>query len=93
MESPGSLPKIPTVVLRLMPFARGHFGQKLLHFGRVGNELAVEVAGIPVDQHAAEIEDSDRSSGRSVFWGQSRAFLRAIFRAYLANKIKALNRA
>jgi hypothetical protein len=54
-------------ILHLMPFAGGHLSQESLHFRGVGNQLAVEVAGVPVDQHAAEIEDRHGRPGEGVF--------------------------
>ena len=44
-------------IMRGVPLRRAHFGQELLHRGLVAVEqLAVEMTGIPVQQHPAEIE-------------------------------------
>jgi len=53
---------VAAVILHRVPFPRGHLGQESLHLGGVGDQLAVEVAGVPIDQHAAEIEDHDGGS-------------------------------
>ena len=74
------LGRIAAVILHHVPLPRGHLGQEPLHLGRVGDELAVEVARVPVDQHAAEVEDHDGGSGRGTFRGQNQAFSQSGFR-------------
>src|SRR5262249_49366286 len=44
-------------ILLLVPFLRAHRGEEILHCASIGEELAVEVARVPVDEDAAEIED------------------------------------
>src|ERR1700728_3331124 len=39
-----------------MPVTGADRGEKLLHVGRVGEQLPVHVPRIPVDQHPAEVE-------------------------------------
>ena len=80
--------EIAAMVLRLVPFAGGHFGQESLHLRGVRNELAVEVARVPVDQHAAEIEHRHGGAGRGLFRGHFQAFFAVIFIINLVNKIK-----
>ena len=47
----------PTCVLPGVPLRRAHVPQERLHGHLVTEQRAIEVAGIPVDEHAAEIED------------------------------------
>ena len=49
-------PRSPRVLVRV-PFGRGDLGQERLHLVRVVEELPVQVARIPVDKDAPEIED------------------------------------
>ena len=68
------------MVLQPVPFAGGHLGQESLHLRGIGNQLAVEVAGVPVDQHAAQVEDRDGGLGKGLFWGQNRGLSEGDFR-------------
>ncbi len=57
-------------VLLLVPLDGAYLGEEILHRRFVaGEQLAVEVARIPVDQHAAEIEDDDAAAWRRVRHG------------------------
>lgn len=48
-------------VLLAVPSRRGDLGEELLHSLFVAREqLAIQMARIPVDQHAAEVEDRGR---------------------------------
>ena len=58
-------------------------------FRGVGNQLAVEVARVPVDQHAAEIEHAPSGKGL-VLRAKTGPFFGRIFRANLPNKISHL---
>ena len=40
-----------------VPFARTDAGEEILAFAIVGNQLAIERARIPADQHIADVED------------------------------------
>jgi hypothetical protein len=81
------LSRIATLVLRPMPLRGGHGGEEALHFVRLRDQLAVEVAGVPVEQHAAQVEDRDRRPRRGRFWGsfggQFDAFSGRVFPANL----------
>ena len=58
-----------------------HGGQEALHFLGIGDQLAIEVAGVPVEQHAAHVEDRDRGRRMGLIPG---LFRRAIFGAFSA---------
>ena len=59
-QQAGAFGKRPAGVLATVPFVRADGGEKMLHRCLVaGEQLAVEVTGIPVDQDAAEIEHND----------------------------------
>ena len=44
-------------VLVCVPLRRGHLGEERLHLVRVIEQLPVQVARIPIDEDAPEIED------------------------------------
>jgi hypothetical protein len=44
-------------VVRLVPFERADPREEVLHLLFVVEELAVEVARVPVDEHAPDVED------------------------------------
>ena len=46
-------------VLPLVPLARANLREELLHRGFVGEKLAIQVARVPVEQHAAQVEHDD----------------------------------
>ncbi len=54
--------RISAAVLYLVPLPGRHGGQETLHFRRVRDELAVEVPGVPIEQHAAHVENRDRGA-------------------------------
>ena len=57
LQQAGAFGKGPAGILAAVPFVRADGGEEMLHRRLVaGEQLAVEVAGIPVDQNAAEIE-------------------------------------
>src|SRR3990167_1720687 len=78
------------MVLHLVPLGGGHRGEETLHFLGIGDQLAVEVARVPVEQDTAHIEDRDRRRFRGCFCGQSETFPAAVGRDNLANKINWL---
>jgi len=53
----GGLRKGHTAVVSGMPLRRADLGQEALHLGFVSEQLAVEVTGVPVEQHAADVKD------------------------------------
>ena len=53
------LGRVAAMVLHLMPLGRGHRGQETLHLLWIGDQLAVEVAWVPVEQNAAHVENRD----------------------------------
>ena len=57
LQAPGGFDRVASMILDGVPFVRRHFGKEALHLGRIGEQLAIEVAGVPIDQDAAEIED------------------------------------
>jgi hypothetical protein len=60
LQHAGTFGKGPAGVLAAVPFVRADGGEEMLHRYLVaGKQLAVEVTGIPVDQHTAEIEYDD----------------------------------
>ena len=61
--SDGIAPGTPGI-LPLVPCGRADLGEKTLHRRLVVEQLPVQVTGIPVDQHAAEIEYHDLDSLR-----------------------------
>ena len=57
LQQAGAFGKGPAGVLASVPFVRADGGEELLHCRLVaGEQLAVEVTGIPVDKNATEIE-------------------------------------
>jgi hypothetical protein len=58
----------PPGILELIPLGRADLGKKALHRSVVVEQLPIQVAGIPVEHHATEIEngDLDRRSARSL---------------------------
>src|SRR5205085_9422955 len=50
----------PAGVLALVPFGGADGGEEILHRSLIAvEELAIQVARIPVEQYAAQVEDSD----------------------------------
>jgi len=75
LQQAGAFGKGPAGVLAAVPFMRADGGEEMLHRHLVaGEQLAVEVAGIPVDQHAAKIEH-DGIAGhlrhRPLYWASA----------------------
>ncbi len=60
---------IATVILDAVPRRRRHFGEEPLHFGRSRDELSVEMPGVPIQQHAAHVEDHDGRLAGDSFGG------------------------
>jgi hypothetical protein len=59
-EQPGALGKAAAGIVVAVPFVGAHGGKKMLHPRFVaGEQLAVEMPRVPVDQHAAEVEHDD----------------------------------
>jgi len=56
-EFPARLLGIGTKVMRQMPARRADPAQEHSHLVRIGDQLAVQMARIPVKQHAADVED------------------------------------
>src|ERR1700743_1884137 len=82
--------RIAAVILGHVPIAGRYFSQETLHFLGIGNQLAIEMAWVPIDQHAAEIEDDDRGPRRGYLQGQNWAFSWTVFEGKLASKISQL---
>src|SRR6516164_1998377 len=62
LEQAGAFSKAAPGVLASVPFMGADIRQKMLHRRLVsGKQLAVEVPRVPIDQHAADIEDHDVS--------------------------------
>ena len=60
LQQAGAFGKGPAGVLATVPFVRADGSEEMLHRHLIaGEQLAVEVTGIPVDQNAAEIEYDD----------------------------------
>src|SRR5262249_60516734 len=72
----------------------GRRGQEACHLVGVGDQLAVEVAGVPVEQHAAHVEDRNRGPWEGRFRGCSRgqfgAFFQHVSALNLVSQIKEL---
>lgn len=64
------LARVAAAILGAVPFSRGHLGQKFLHLGRLWNQLAVQMTGVPIDQDTTQIEDRDLGAMRGFFRGQ-----------------------
>src|SRR5262249_25578873 len=56
-ESCRGLGTLSSGILRLMPGCRANLGKEALHLRLIRDELAVEVAAVPLPQHVADIED------------------------------------
>ncbi len=55
----------PPGVLALVPFGGADRGEEMLHRRLVAvEELAIQVSRVPVEQHAAQIEDGDAAPSR-----------------------------
>jgi hypothetical protein len=80
LQFPRRRGRIATVILRHMPFSGGHPREEALHFDGIGDQLAVEVPRVPIEQHTAHVEDHDRRAFRSGFGGHLEGFSGAIFR-------------
>jgi hypothetical protein len=50
-----------------MPFRCAYLGQETLHLSFLGDQLPVEVARIPIDQYAADVEDHSADSWRLIW--------------------------
>src|SRR5271169_6238954 len=62
LEQTGTLGEAAPRVLAAVPFMGADIRQKMLHRRLVAQKkLAVEMPRVPIDQHAAEIEDHDAS--------------------------------
>ncbi len=96
-QAAGRFGWVAAPVLQAMPLRRGHRGEETLHFLRIRDQLAVEMAGVPVEQDAAHVEDRDRGCGSACFlggfWGQFRAFPEGVFGTNLLNKNNKLKSA
>ena len=55
-ELDGLGPRSSRILVRV-PLGRGHLGKERLHLGRVVEQLPVQVARVPVDEDAPEVED------------------------------------
>ncbi len=52
-------------VLAQVPFGRADLGQETLHRGRIRDQAPVEMPRVPVDEHAAQVEDDRRRRRRT----------------------------